>query len=296
MDGTSQDQAIARRIALKSPGGGFDYPVFVERMLVAEGERVAAGRPFAIVVSARQRRQVLAAPMDGEIAEIRHGYGATLGRQEVLAILETFAPVQKPPRRPPASSPPERSREPGPVEAEAPRRARQGGTDASERPARDAPKPPPSPLAQRRRSGRRARDVLWVATPGFSSVVERDGTAERGGARLAVSAVVAAVALALAFLLAANAGYALPHHQPAILSVPIALTIGTLMALTVQFHARTRLGRRIGETALGVGMGAILVVAMHGMFYLASAPGLVELKDLIEIEPLVRAIRGAVAA
>ncbi|MEM9763434.1 MAG: hypothetical protein AAF968_13140 [Pseudomonadota bacterium] len=307
MDGMPEDAAVARRIALKSPGGGFDYPVFVERMLVGEGERVAAGRPFAIVVSARDRRRVLAAPMDGHIVEIRHSYGASLPRQDVLAILETFAPVPKPPRpkaedpptgptreapRPRNAPPPEagRSATPGgpagdPVRdedrvAEGERRADRHGTALKAH--RPSARPPRLPRA--------ARDILRVATPGFAN---GGGTLAdpmpRGG--LLGFSVTALVLLPIVFLLAAHAGYALPTYQHLILLLPIALTIGALMTLTVLFHTRTRLGRRIGETTLGLSMGAVLVVVMHGLFYLAQTPGILEIRSEIELPELTNFLR-----
>ncbi|MEM8596973.1 MAG: hypothetical protein AAGF76_10945 [Pseudomonadota bacterium] len=87
-----------RRIALKSPPEGFGYPVFVDRVMVEEGEAVAAGRPVAIVVSRAGRRQVLAAPLDGTVRQIRHGYGDTLERRRVLMTLAVDPKVQ--PARP----------------------------------------------------------------------------------------------------------------------------------------------------------------------------------------------------
>lgn len=314
-----EDAAVARRIALKSPGDGFDYPVFVERMLVGEGERVAAGRPFAIVVSARQRRRVLAAPMDGDIVEIRHSYGATLPRQDVLAVLETFAPL---PQRPASKQPaPERpAPEPGARASSTAHQARRDGPTDKKHGFADRPRQPmaaasaeaeadplaeklkqrsaaghavapaASPAARPARARPPVRDVLRVATPGFVNGGGTTAETPTSGGLLGVF-VTALTLLPIVFMLAAHAGYALPTYQNVILLLPIALTIGTLMALTVLFHTRTRLGRRIGETALGLGMGAVLVVVMHGLFYLAHTPGVLELRAEIELPALTAFIR-----
>ncbi|MEL6481615.1 MAG: hypothetical protein AAFQ75_09215 [Pseudomonadota bacterium] len=299
MDGMPEDAAVARRIALKSPGGGFDYPVFVERMLVGEGERVAAGRPFAIVVSARDRRRVLAAPMDGHIVEIRHSYGASLPRQDVLAVLETFAPVPKPPPpkaeeptvRPNREAPRPRSAPPPEPDRPATQGARAGDGEGARgpdphaaAPASERPPSRPAPLPSA------ARDILRVATPGFANGGRAMADPLPSGSLLGFS-VTALVLLPVVFLLAAHAGYALPTYQHLILLVPIALTIGALMTLTVLFHTRTRLGRRIGETTLGLSMGAVLVIVMHSLFYLAQTPGILEIRSEIELPELTAFIR-----
>ncbi|MEO0429267.1 MAG: biotin/lipoyl-containing protein [Pseudomonadota bacterium] len=269
LDHMPEDAAVARKIALKSPGDGFDYPVFVERLLVSEGERVAAGRPFAIVVSARERRRVLAAPMDGHIVEIRHSYGATLAKQDVLAVLETFAPILRPTPKPqPQPKPKPADRRPPP------QRPRQHPPEREARPA--PPSEPPKPATATPRSD---RDILRVASPSLTEATA--GALERSGGFAGIL-LFALFFLPLAFLLAAHAGYAAPEYQRLILLAPIALTVGTLMALTVLFHTRTRLGRRIGETMLGLGMGAVLVVVMHGLFYLASTPGVLEIREQFE--------------
>ncbi|MEM6355284.1 MAG: biotin/lipoyl-containing protein [Pseudomonadota bacterium] len=274
-----EDAAVARKIALKSPGDGFDYPVFVERLLVSEGERVAAGRPFAIVVSARERRRVLAAPMDGHIVEIRHSYGATLAKQDVLAVLETFAPIPRATPKPqpqPQPKPKPADRRPPPQRS--PQRPHQ--RPRQQPPAREVrpapPSEPPKPAAATLRS---ERDILRVASPSLTEATA--GALERSGGFAGIL-LFAILFLPLAFLLAAHAGYAAPEYQRLILLAPIALTVGTLMALTVLFHTRTRLGRRIGETMLGLGMGAVLVVVMHGLFYLASTPGVLEIREQFE--------------
>lgn len=300
-------ETIAKRIALKSPGSGFDYPVFVERLLVGEGEPIAAGRPFAIVVSAAGRKRILAAPMDGTIAEIHHGYGASLKVQSPIAILETFAalPKQKPaPRRP--ETPSAKPRNPGPTTAATGPAARPNAFGGNGR-VRDEPSAPEAQSAQsaqsaqaeavdprpakRQRVMARApvRDVLMVATPGFRSGPQT--ATAMAGTEAVLWLLGAALFLASAFVLAANAGYALPGYQSAILTVPIALTIGSLMALTVIFHGRTAAGRRLGETALGLGMGTVIVVAMHAMFYAANEPDVLQVRHWLEIEPLVTALR-----
>ncbi|MGQ0573192.1 MAG: ATP-binding protein [Pseudonocardia sp.] len=93
-----QEPLDAARHADADTAGGpvvSPMPGTVTVVEVADGQRVAAGDRL-IVVEAMKMEHVLTAPVDGVVRELRARVGATVAREEVLALVEPDGPAQDP--------------------------------------------------------------------------------------------------------------------------------------------------------------------------------------------------------
>jgi len=87
-----QEPLEAARHAEDAAGGPVVSPMpgTVTVVEVAQGQRVAAGDRL-VVVEAMKMEHVLTAPVDGVVRELRARVGATVAREEVLALVEPEA-------------------------------------------------------------------------------------------------------------------------------------------------------------------------------------------------------------